>query len=394
MPQHPLSVGILSKGDPSDIRTWSGVPYFITRELRRRFQRVVYLPAAPPRYAEGLRKLNQLSRRCLRRGFVPWATPAHGRHYARQIATALQQQPVDVLLAITVDHQLAYLDTPVPIVHHSDTTFARIADYYPEFSGLWGWSRRQAHRMTGAAIRRATASVFPSHWAAESAIRDYGAAPDRIHVVPYGANLEDPPTDEIVLASNRRRHCQLLFVGAAWDRKGGNLAFATMQSLRQRGIDARLAVIGVEPPSYLDRTHLVHYGFLNKQKPDQSALYRQLWLESSFLCMPSRAETFGAVFAEAAAFGLPVIGSQTGGIPSAVSHHETGILHPLNASSEDLAADVAAIWNDAERYQQMVQACRRRFETVLNWSVWADQVSPLLLAAARQTTAARVSAQA
>ena len=36
----PLRVGILSNGDPDDVRTWSGVPWSMKRELAKRFVEV------------------------------------------------------------------------------------------------------------------------------------------------------------------------------------------------------------------------------------------------------------------------------------------------------------------------------------------------------------------
>lgn len=379
--KYPLTVGILSHGDPRDVRTWSGVPYFIMQELERRFSRVIYVPAPPPPNYESIRKLDVLSRKWLRRGFLPWATLSIAKHNGRVIAQFLQQHPVDVLLAITADHQVAYLPPGTPVVHHSDTTFAAIENYYPFFANLFSWARRSGHTICRRALQRATTSVYPSQWAVDSAIRDYGIDPDKLNVVPYGANLREAPDRLQVLNSDRRQRCQLLFIGVDWLRKGGEQAYATMQELRRRGIDATLTVIGCRPAKHVDRTHLTLHGFLNKQDPEQLSLYQRIWLESSFLCMPSRAETFGAVFAEAAAYGLPVISSLTGGIPDAVLHGETGILLPLDATGAAFADEVETIWTTPGRYEAMVKASRNRYEKELNWSAWADAVARLLVAA-------------
>ena len=189
------------------------------------------------------------------------------------------------------------------------------------------------------------------------------------------------------MSSNRKERCQLLFIGVEWERKGGTQAYQTLQGLRERDVDAHLVVIGCQPPPEVDRTHLTIHSFLNKQDPEQLALYQSLWLESSFLCMPSRAETFGAVFAEAAAYGLPVITSQTGGIPDAVKHDETGVLLPIDATGEQFTDLVHKIWTTPGRYEEMVNAARDRFESTLNWSSWASAVAPIIAAAAEQRSA-------
>jgi len=388
MATHDLTIGILSNGDPKDVRTWSGVPFFMTSELANHFKEVVYLPAPYPDNYETYRKLDVVSRRLLGRGYLPWSTLKISRHFARHIHAALERQPVDVILTITVDHQLAFLETDIPIVHHSDTTFAAIEGYYPFFDKLWGSARRAGHQICQQAIQKATACVYPSHWAANSAINDYGADPAKIHIVPYGANLASPPTRDEVMNSNRQQRCQLLFIGVEWARKGGNQAYQTLQGLLERGVDAHLVVIGCEPPADVDRTHVTVHPFLNKQDPEQLALYQSLWLQSSFLCMPSRAETFGAVFAEAAAYGVPVITAKTGGIPDAVIHEETGVLLPVDASGEEFTRLVHKIWTTPGRYREMVEAARDRFENTLNWTAWADAVSPIIAAAADRSSVA------
>ncbi len=47
---------------------------------------------------------------------------------------------------------------------------------------------------------------------------------------------------------------------------------------------------------------------------------------ASVVVMPSENETFGMVLAEAAASGVPVIASKTGGIPDIIQHNVTGTL--------------------------------------------------------------------
>jgi phosphatidylinositol alpha-1,6-mannosyltransferase len=65
---------------------------------------------------------------------------------------------------------------------------------------------------------------------------------------------------------------------------------------------------------------------------------------SDVFVMPSRvestwAESFGIAFIEAAAFGLPSIGSRTGGISDAVVDGETGILVPPESPKDVLFAN-------------------------------------------------------
>ena len=80
-----------------------------------------------------------------------------------------------------------------------------------------------------------------SRWARECAIRG-GLAPERIRIVPHGVNLQsfDPegPTHPITSA---RRHT-VLFVGAAIDRKGADIALRAFEQAFTDHDDVQLVV--------------------------------------------------------------------------------------------------------------------------------------------------------
>jgi glycosyltransferase involved in cell wall biosynthesis len=118
--------------------------------------------------------------------------------------------------------------------------------------------------------------------------------------------------------------------------------------------------------------------FLDKNDPKQAELLARLFLESDFLLLPTRYECYGVVFCEAAAFGLPVITTDTGGVSGVVREGENGHLLPGEAGGADYARLIAEIYRDDERYYQLVRQSRSVFEERLNWDVWAQTVKQLL----------------
>jgi len=89
--------------------------------------------------------------------------------------------------------------------------------------------------------------------------------------------------------------------------------------------------------------------------------------QSDVFVMPSRVEptwveSFGIAFVEAAAFGLPAVGSQAGGIPDAVIDGETGILVPED-SPEDLADALTFLYRNPEKRMEMGRAGMERART-------------------------------
>jgi phosphatidylinositol alpha-1,6-mannosyltransferase len=81
--------------------------------------------------------------------------------------------------------------------------------------------------------------------------------------------------------------------------------------------------------------------------------------------MPSRVkpelphEGFGLAFIEAAAFGIPGVGTWAGGIPDAIVHGETGLLIPQE-SPEELAQALIFLHQNPEKRKGMGKAAMER----------------------------------
>lgn len=82
---------------------------------------------------------------------------------------------------------------------------------------------------------------------------------------------------------------------------------------------------------------------------------------ADFLCLPSYREGFGMVVIEAAAAGIPSIGSRIYGVSDAIVDGETGILVPPGNVSE-LSAALALLSGDETLRARYAQAARQRVE--------------------------------
>ncbi|HWW91815.1 MAG TPA: glycosyltransferase, partial [Vicinamibacteria bacterium] len=85
--------------------------------------------------------------------------------------------------------------------------------------------------------------------------------------------------------------------------------------------------------------------------------------------LPSELESFGLSALEAMASGVPVVGSDAGGLPEVVKHTESGFLLPVG-DVEGMAARTLEILKDEEHRREMGRAGRRRVEFLFN----ADRV--------------------
>jgi glycosyltransferase involved in cell wall biosynthesis len=220
-------------------------------------------------------------------------------------------------------------------------------------------------------LERADRVLLASSWAADSARELYGLDPARVSVAPMGANLDTVPDFEL---PDLNAPLTLLFVGYAWERKGGPLVVEAWRELRRRTGNARLHIVGATPGELVGVEGVTLHGRLSKNNPNDYRTLVDLYRQSHFFFMPSRQEAFGIVYCEAAAFGRPVVAANTGAIETIVKDHETGLILPADADGIAYADQILALWNDKDRFAANCCAARHRYETVLNWQAWGDKV--------------------
>jgi glycosyltransferase involved in cell wall biosynthesis len=377
-----LRIGFLTAQNPKDLRAWSGIIHHLATSLARHAGEVVLLGPAFTGREDQLLRLDNKIRNYFGKKYDVSHSIYQSMGYAGIFDFRLQNNLVDVIFAPVASTEIALLKTSIPIVYMSDTTFAAINGYYADFSNLLAISRIEANFIERLAIRKAAHLIYPSQWAANSAIRDYGASQDRVHVFPMGANIDDPPSAKHIAIRQRSERIRLLFVGVDWERKGGPVAFETLRILEQLGIPATLTIIGCVPPTEFSHPAMTVIPFLNKNIPSERKQLADYYLNSDIFILPTRAECMGVVFCEAAAFGLPSFASETGGIPSVIENERTGRLFPLDANGQDYAKAIVELWRDPARLDKMVSASRDHYESQLNWDAWGKRTANVIRVAA------------
>ncbi len=233
--------------------------------------------------------------------------------------------------------------------------------------------------------RNAVATIAISNYTAENLVR-FGVSEDRIRIVHPGASRARP-IEETTIAAVCAHHgvddAPLVYsVGRFIPRKGHltlvealpevleyhprtHLIMAGRGPMRDRCLEKAKA-LGIESqvhcPGYVD--------------DDESAA---LYAACSFFALPAgedaggQVEGFGLVYAEAAAYGKPVIAGNAGGAPDAVLHENTGLLVPP-ADPHALAQAMIRLLDHPAEARQFGEAGRARVETELNWRVFAEKV--------------------
>jgi len=91
----------------------------------------------------------------------------------------------------------------------------------------------------------------------------------------------------------------------------------------------------------------------------------EIMLLADVFLLPSELESFGLSALEAMAAGVPVVGSDAGGLPEVVRHAETGFLLPVG-DIEGMAARTIEILKDDEHQRCLGQAGRARAGSLFN----------------------------
>src|SRR5438874_7806982 len=183
-------------------------------------------------------------------------------------------------------------------------------------------------------------------------------APVPVRVIPYAVGFSDAAAVPSTAPSSPPRRQPndrfvILFVGSLVERKGVRYLIDALQMLPPH-LPTRLAIIGDGPErprlaEQVRRQGLEHRVTLPGRVSEQEL--RRAYAAAHVLVLPAIVDTrgdtegLGVVLLEAMTYGVPVIGSNLGGITDIIIDGETGLLVPpedpraLAAALERLAAE-------------------------------------------------------
>ena len=378
--ENKIKIGFITTSDPNDKKSWSGTYYRMLKALEGKGFEVIALgPISLGRYStffiekslHYLGKLhNLLFRKKYNRGHNHLVSYFHGRFFRQK----LKENKVDVIFAPAASNEIAHLRTKIPICYFSDATISVIMDYYESFSGFSNLSMKEGNNIEQRAINNSKAQVFSSKWAFDSAVSDYNA--QNPFIVKLGANIEIDPSEE-VMNKNYDSTFELLFIGVDWKRKGGDIAYETLERLCDSGYDVNLTVLGTVPP--VEHPKMKVIPSLNKNIESERLILENILSNSHLLFLPTRADCTPIVFCEANAFGLPVISTDTGGVSSVIEHGINGYLLPLSATSEDYFNVIESLISDKDKIKELAKTSRKKYKEELNWNTWGDRMEEILL---------------
>lgn len=167
----------------------------------------------------------------------------------------------------------------------------------------------------------------------------------------------------------------LTYVGRVSKEKDLERLNHVMQLVRAEHSDARLAIVGDGPSleelrNSFDPAYTVFTGYLSGEELAAAFAVGDVFL------FPSATETLGLVALESFASGVPVIGTNAGGIPFVIEEGVTGHLIADEADDSAWANAALGLLRDPSRRKAMGDAARREAEKYS----WVESTQALLAA--------------
>ena len=377
-PRQNMKIAYVTTYDASDVHNWSGLGYYIAKSLNTADIELEYIGNLDNKYSLPCKVKKRIYRQLSTKRYLCNREPYLLKSYAKQVSNALRSSRADIVFSPgTIP--IAYLNTDKPIVYWTDATFAGMIGFYSEFSNLCKESIKNGNKMEQEALSRCSCAIYASEWAAKTAIQNYSVDARKIKVVPFGANISCSRTiiDIEEMVDNRdARTIKLLFCGVDWYRKGGDVVLKTAEMLSAEGVDVELNVVGCQPPGSVPDFVKIH-GFVSKKTVEGRQLLDSLFSRAHFLFLPSQAECYGLVFAEASSFGLPSIATDVGGIPTIVKNGINGQLFSLTDCADTYYSYIKDVTSSRARYRDLALSSFKEYENRLNWSVAVRSVHDL-----------------
>ncbi|WP_432478651.1 glycosyltransferase family 4 protein [Nocardioides sp. GXQ0305] len=235
------------------------------------------------------------------------------------------------------------------------------------------------HPSDGAVLRSATGVLATSGWTRRLLLARHGLDPGRVHVAA-------PGVDAAPRATGSRDGGVLLSVGAVVPAKGQDLLVAALA--RASDLAWRWVCAGSldRDPAFVARLRrdLEAAGLHERvELPGLLAGDRlaAAYAGADLLVHPSRAETYGMVVTEALARGVPVVGTQVGGVDEALGATSDGVRPGRLTPGDDvgaLAASLRAWLTDPGLRRRWRTAAAQRRAGLAGWADTGDRVARVL----------------
>lgn len=379
-PKEIRRVALVTTLDSSDINNWSGIFVYLHDALAQVFPEVVRIgPLKSTRDPMGvLRRLISWTRKP-KQDHPLWLTQISAKGMARQVEEKIAELKPDAIFCVW-HPPAAYLRTSLPVFMFQDSPFEIIQPLYDGMAHFTPAIMKEVQLVERVAAKRCTGIIETSDWAADEARKLWRLPDEKVASIPFGANVQTSVNSENLSEVVKARgydECRLLWLGKEWGRKGGDIALEAAKLLNKRGLKTKLLVVGCAPP--VKDECLVEVGFIDKKTPEGKAKLDEILRTSHFLVLPTKAEAFGIVYCEAAAFAMPSMAPDVMGVGSAVIDGKTGVLLRKDAPAVEYADEIERLMKSPAEYEALSESAYKYFQEHFTWESVGKQIRAFML---------------
>lgn len=355
--------------------------YTIAKTLERQSVTLAYIGDLKKKFSLITRTKWEFYRRFYQKDYYRWVEPTIVQDYGKQVENQLAKVNYDLILCPENVIPISQIKSQKPIVLWTDAPLCALIDFYPYLSNLCQETRQNIYQIEQAALDQCQIIIYASDWGAKKAIHQYNLNPNKVKVIPWGANLEEYRTIEDIyqiIASRPKEPCKLLHLGVEWFRKGGDIALEVTKMLNERGLKTELLIAGNPPMTSKPIPNYVKYfGYLKKSIKEERDKLNHLMESAHFLILPSKADCSPHVLCEANAFGLPCLTTNVGGISTIIKDGLNGKKFTVETSASEYCNYILELMTHYDRYKSLALSSFQEYQTRLNWNVACQQANQL-----------------
>lgn len=381
-----MKITFVSSSSVDQISAWSGTPYHMFRELKKTFPDINNIKIQPP--SKKITGFNELSH------------VEKVKEYGNFISKKIMRDDSDVVLCLG-HHLVPYLQIAKPIIiWHDSSWFSSSRLDAAQFKYQYPILYEQDIN----AFEKSALIIFAADWVKNQVEEFYGISPNKMMVIPFGANIDPVYEPQNSYLVRKPEPCQLTFIALNWELKGLNLAYYLNKELNDSGVETILNVIGCNislPPlrkriandlrigPYSPKNRFLYdffydkkvnkIGFLDKNNPVEKKKLYEILSKSHFLIHPAKFECYGLVLAEANAFGVPAIAINHYGPKSIIKQGKNGYVFDEPFFGIEASHSIRELILNYEKYLRLSQSTYNEYLERLNWPVSIKKLKDTLV---------------
>jgi len=371
-------IAYITSENPLDKGNSSGVYYYQSAALKKYCGEVYLLGPVNNLIINIIRKSINFLQRFFKKKYNHSHSILISKIYGRIFSRKLSNGKFDLVFADKSSCEIAYIKTSTPVIYSTDATFNLLHGYYPGYKSLSRISEIEGNIIEQNAVNKSSLVICSTKWAASSIQKFYNFPSKNTHILPRGANIDKVPDREIIDQKEKTSVCRLLFIGKELMRKGFDIAYRTKEYIRSRGVPVKMIVVGSIPPESFHDEDMEIIAYIDKNTEYGINEFDRIMYNSDFFLLPTRAECMGISFCEAAAYGVPVITTDTGGVSEVIKNGINGYALNYDSDHTEYGETIINIFCSDEKYYSLVRESRNMFEKSLNWDVWGINMKNIL----------------